>query len=163
MAGTLTAAFALAPLFGAKVLGRDDYPPAVTTKKLYAAHDFRGKTPPVLTVEKWLTGKAPVTKGKVVLIDFWATWCPPCRATIPELGTWAKKYPNDLVVIGISKEDSSTVSEFMKTTSMPYFVGLDASGAMQKQVGVEGIPHVLVMSADGIVRCRASPSTTRTL
>jgi cytochrome c biogenesis protein CcmG/thiol:disulfide interchange protein DsbE len=157
LAGVFTAAMATAPFFGVTAPGVDDYPPAVLTKTLYADHDYRGKMAPEITAQTWLTGKAPDTKGKVVLLDFWATWCPPCRATIPELGKWAKQYPQDLVVIGISQETEKTVSDFMKTTPMPYYVGIDSTGASEKAVGVKGIPHVLVISADGIVRWQGFP------
>ena len=138
-------------------MGLDDYPPAVKTKTLYATHDFRGMKGPEIVVQKWLTGIAPETKGKVVLLDLWATWCPPCRATISELGKWQKQYPRDLVVIGISDESETVVTNFMKTTPMPYFVGIDSKKVTNKVIGVQGIPHVLVISADGIVRWQGFP------
>src|SRR5690606_7582858 len=64
--------------------------PEPVEKKLYA-DDFRGRKAPQLEVERWLTPE-PETKGKVVLIDFWATWCPPCREAIPELNEFQKKF-----------------------------------------------------------------------
>lgn len=136
---------------------RASWPVANTTKTLYAKRDLRGKPAPALVAQKWLTGAAPSTKGKVLLVDFWATWCPPCRETIPELNALAAKFKDDLVVIGISKEKPETVQSFMKGTPMRYHVGIDQAGSMDKAVGVEGIPHVLLVSPDGIVRWQGFP------
>lgn len=141
-------------VFAVKTSG---YPPFVKAKTLYAKNDYRGKRAPKLEVGQWLTGGAPHTKGKVVLIDFWATWCPPCRATIPELGQWQKKFKKDLVVIGISDEKPEVVRKFMQSTSMPYNVAIDQKKTMSGEVGVQGIPHVLVISSDGVVRWQGFP------
>jgi len=137
-----------------------DYPAYVTDKNLYATTDLRGKQAPALSVEKWLSGEAPKTSGKVVLIDLWATWCGPCRELVPELNDYQKKFSNDLVVIGISDEPADTVEKFMKTSHMQYNVAIDASkGSMKHQLGVSGIPHVLIMSPDGIVRWQGFPGS----
>jgi thiol-disulfide isomerase/thioredoxin len=131
------------------------YPPIVQ-KKLYANKDVRGKQGPTLRVEKWLS-KEPDRKGKTVLIDFWATWCPPCRELIPELVQWQKKYKDDLVVIGISDEDPAKLEAFMKANGMDYAVATDTKKKMSKELDVQGIPHVLVISSDGIVRWQGFP------
>jgi len=140
-------------LAGALAVGAE-YPPAVK-KELYA-DDFRGKPAPKLVVEKWLT-REPDTKGKVVLIDFWATWCGPCRAAIPELAEFQKKFKDDLVVIGISDEDEATVTNFEKQIPIDYSVALDSKKTMDKQINVRGIPHVIIISTDGIVRWQGFP------
>ena len=90
-------------------------------------------------------------------MDFWATWCPPCRETIPELNALAAKFPNDVVVIGVSDEPAAKLKEFMTKTPMSYAVTSDPAKTMSKIVGVEGIPHVLVISPDGIVRWQGFP------
>jgi len=133
-----------------------DYPPAVK-KTLYAKNDLRGKAAPKFAFGSWVKNGNPKTEGKVVLIDFWATWCPPCRETIPELNEWAKKFADDLVVIGISDEKEETLKKFMDKTPMNYSVSSDAAKSMSKAVGVEGIPHVLVITPDGVVRWQGFP------
>lgn len=138
-------------------LAPPDFPPYVTNKTLYAAHDFRGKQAPKLETESMLTGKLPDTKGKVILVDVWATWCGPCRALIPELNEWQSKFKNDLVILGISDEPAETVQKFMASTPMKYNVGIDTQKRVSKALGVKGIPHVLVISKDGVVRFQGWP------
>jgi cytochrome c biogenesis protein CcmG/thiol:disulfide interchange protein DsbE len=147
------AAFAL---LGCLLLAADtpEYPKSVE-KKLYA-DDIRGKKAPVFSVGKWLTDE-PDRKGKVVLIDFWATWCPPCRASIPELNEIQAKFKDDLVVIGVSDEDAAKVKEFMTGTKMDYSVAIDKKAKMNNAIHVSGIPHVLIISTDGIVRWQGFP------
>ena len=132
--------------------------PSTTTKKtLYATNDLRGKAGPKIVAEEWLNGKAPVTKGKVVILDLWATWCPPCRETIPELNALAAKFKKDVVVIGLSNEKPEVVKAFMAKTKMAYPVAVDTKGTTSNAIGVQGIPHVLVLSPDGVVRWQGFP------
>src|SRR5213076_2255077 len=78
-------------------------------KRLWAKSFLKQKAPP-LVVEKWLS-KEPDRKGKFVLIDFWATWCGPCRKAIPELNAFQKKFGDKLVVIGVSDEAAEDVKK----------------------------------------------------
>ena len=127
---------------------------------MYAKVDFRGKEFKNLEFGKALSGSVPSKaslKGKVLLIDFWATWCGPCRAVIPEMNNWKKKFGDDLVIVGVSNEKPEVVNEFMKETKMDYVVTTDENKTMSKILGVEGIPHVIVISQDGIVRYQGFP------
>jgi thiol-disulfide isomerase/thioredoxin len=130
--------------------------PDTPTKKLNAKVDFRNKKAPIFRVEKWLS-KEPSRKDKTILIDFWATWCPPCRALVPELIAWQDKYKDDLVIIGVSGETPGEVQPFMKDQKVNYAMAIDTKQKMAKDVGVGGIPHVLVISSDGIVRWQGFP------
>lgn len=135
----------------------DSYPAIVTKKELYAKNDLRGKAAPALEVKKWLNGSKPDTTGKVVLIDFWATWCPPCRNLIPELNTFKEKFGDDLVIIGLSDEPEDKLEEFIKSTPIKYSIGTDPDKTMKKAIGIKGIPHVLVITPDNIVRWQGYP------
>ena len=132
------------------------YPPYVK-KHLYASVDLRGQRAPKLAVEEWVKGGKPSRAGKTVLVDLWATWCPSCRDLIPELNRWSEKFKNKLVVVGISDESASTVKEFMSSHPMNYHVAVDSQQRLEKALMVEGIPHVLVISPDGIVRWQGYP------
>lgn len=128
------------------------YPPVVTEKKLHATNDLRGLKAPQLEVEKWLNGKSPQTKNKVVILEFWATWCPDCRRLTPELNRIAEKFAKDIVVIGVSDEPESTVQKYLDANSVKFNVACAPDRKMYKLVGVTGIPQVLVISKDNIVR-----------
>src|SRR5205085_12532473 len=107
----------LALLFGSLWL------PVSGAEKQLWAKSFLNKKAPELQVEKWLS-KAPDRKGKFVLIDFWATWCGPCRKAIPELNAFHKKFGDKLVVIGISDEPEAKVKSFADP-KIEYFSAID--------------------------------------
>jgi len=113
------------------------------------ATSYRWAKAPDLVVEKWLTDK-PDTKGKYVLIEFWATWCPPCRRSIPLLNKFHKKYGKELVVIGISEEPEADVRK-LKTPKIEYYSAFDTEQRMYKELGVFGIPHVIIVEPGGFV------------
>jgi len=119
------------------------------------AKSFLNQKAPDLVVEKWLT-KEPDRHGKFVLIDFWATWCGPCRKAIPELNAFHKKFGDRLIVIGISDEPEAKVRSMSEPT-IEYFSAIDTKGRTKKAVGVSGIPHVLIMDSQGVVRWEGFP------
>ena len=90
-----------------------------------------GDTAPALTVKEFIKGDkvAQLEKGKIYVIEFWATWCPPCRGAIPHLSRLQRKY-KDIIVIGVSayEHDQKVVKPFVEKMGdqMAYRVALDA-------------------------------------
>lgn len=151
----LTAAVTVALALG---LTQETYPSTTVQKELYAAVDLRGKKAPEFAFGQVVQGTVPELKGKVVLVDFWATWCGPCRAFSPKLNEWAKKFGSDLVIVGVSDEPDSTLTPFLKEHAADYIVTSDPAKTMSKAIGVKGIPHTLVISADHVVRYQGFPN-----
>lgn len=117
-------------------------------KKLWAK-SFLNQQAPELVVKEWVT-KAPKTKGKFILIDFWATWCGPCRKAIPELNIFAEKFKKDLVVIGLSDETKEKVLK-MTEPEIKYYSALDSTATTKNAYEVKGIPHLVLISPKGVV------------
>ena len=126
------------------------------------AADMRGKKMPGFTVASWITAR-PDAGNRLVAIDFWATWCPPCRAAIPHVNDLFEKYGKDMLFVGISDEKDSAFAAGMKKqklkpTDFKYSLALDPAGTLKnKFFDVKGIPHMAIFSPDGIVRWQGHP------
>lgn len=109
-------------------------------------------TPPFLVAD--LDGRSVSTtalKGKVIIVNFWATWCPPCREEIPELVALQKKYNDQLQIIGVSMDEDATPAE---VNAFAVRAGINYPVVMGKDIakeygGVPALPTSFVVNKDG--------------
>jgi len=93
-------------------------------------------------------------KGKVVIIDFWATWCGPCRRGIPDLVSIQKEFKNELVIIGISLDAEKTIKDvpgFVKSYDINYPIVYGDEKVVMAYGGIQSIPTAFVIDKKGNV------------
>jgi len=90
-------------------------------------------------------------KGKVVFVDFWATWCPPCRISMPEVEKLYSDFQGKNVqVLGLNlDEDGDAARRFVEKKKIPYPVLLAGSTDVSSAYGVSGIPHFALIDQEG--------------
>lgn len=89
-------------------------------------------------------------RGKVVLVNFWATWCPPCRKEMPDMQALYERFgPRGLVILAISDEDAAKVAPFLAAQKYTYPVLLDPGRKVNELFSVQGIPKSFLYGRDG--------------
>lgn len=114
-----------------------------------------GEKAPAITVSEWI-GKAPKAKDnltdKVVVIDFWATWCRPCIASIPHMNSLAEKFQSDDVVfVSLSREDAAKVKKFTAKKEFKSYVAIDNQSKTNVAYRIMSIPQIYVIKNNKIV------------
>ena len=98
-----------------------------------------------------------VGKGKVTVVDFWASWCPPCRAEIPKLQALKAKYGDKFDVLGVAvwdnPDDTRKAIEELKIT-WPVIIGTQKLTEPTDLYGIKGIPHIIIFGPDGTILSR---------
>jgi thiol-disulfide isomerase/thioredoxin len=126
-----------------------------------------GSKAPVPDIEKFVQGEAPAKwfePGKVWVVEFWATWCGPCKVAMPHMSDLADKYGSKMVVVGVSDEEVGTVSEFMAKPEWKqkarYVIATDSDRSTHRQymeaAGQMGIPTAFLVK-DGTVQWIGHP------
>lgn len=103
-------------------------------------------------------------KGKVVMLDFWATWCGPCRMTMPLLENLQKEYATTMVLLAVNlQEPGDVVKDYMRKQNLHSRVLLDEEGTVGQTYGAEQIPLQVLIDKEGIVRDSITGFNPRTI
>ncbi len=137
-----------------------------------------GSPAPSLHVSEWVAGRDPTLskevafeKGKVVVVEFWATWCPPCVASIPHLAKLQSQYKEaELQIIGVTDEDADTANQFLdenrkgktrRKIASGYWLAADpdrsTSNGYLTAANIDSIPTAFLVGKTGLIEWIGNP------
>ena len=123
-----------------------------------------GSSAPGMDIANWVKGEFNQSEAEVYVVEFWATWCPPCRKSIPHLTQLQSEFgPNGLTIIGITDEDTSDVEPFVSRmgSKMEYVVAIDnrrkTNRAWMQAAGLKGIPSAFIVDRSGVIQFVGHP------
>jgi len=146
------------PKIDSALYGNAAWPEYNKGEGLYSK-DLQGQTLPVaLGNETWISKEAKLD-GKVLVLDFWATWCGPCRAAMPKLNKLQEDNKDNLAVVAIAgqSEKEDTVRSFLAEHKESTNNLFDAKQSVFRPFESQGIPLVVVISTDGVIRWIGNP------
>ncbi len=104
-------------------------------------------------------------REKPVVLNFWATWCPPCRAELPELQAAHERYAGEVIIVGVNQaEAAAAVATFARQVGLSFLLPLDAQHHVSQKYAVRSLPTTFFIDRDGIIRrIQIGPLTEATL
>ena len=135
----------------------DDAPTLEDGKNRKAINAMQGKPAPRLRLKNWINSNrlsAADLKGKIVLLDFWATWCGPCIRAIPHTNEMAEKYADKgVIIIGVcSPRGGEKMKQTVKDKGIKYPVAIDSNGATMKAFKGNSFPDYFIIDRKGNLR-----------
>lgn len=101
---------------------------------------------------------SPVSESKLLLIDFWATWCAPCRVSIPRLNEFHQKFSEKgLEIIGVSQETREAVEPFLEKIPMQYPSAIEGPAKLHTSLKIKALPYAIFVDRNGKIIWRGQP------
>jgi uncharacterized protein (TIGR03435 family) len=120
--------------------------------------EARSQPPPALSIESWLQapagfdGSLAAAHGKVVVLEFWATWCSPCIQAIPHLNRLATEFRGqEVLFLAVTDDDADRLTTFLVKHPMDAIIGIDSHRKAWQSFSVPSIPHTVLIGKDGTV------------
>ena len=118
-----------------------------------------GDRAPELAIEKLLQGPADndlswrTLEGRAVVLEFWATWCGPCVRAIPHLNELTERFSDQPVrFVSITDEEEAVIRPFLESQPISGWVGLDLDRSVFRDYAVVGVPHMVLVDKEGLIR-----------
>jgi len=142
-------------VFGGGWIVANRVPPALPADGTLAPAPVKGHPAPEITLVSTTGETVNLSdfRGTPVLVNFWATWCPPCRAETPDLQATHRELGDKLVILGVNmtSQDGGDVEGFMREFGVTYPVLLDVDGVAARAYNVLGLPTTVFIDSNGIV------------
>ncbi|MDP1535354.1 MAG: TlpA disulfide reductase family protein [Rubrivivax sp.] len=104
--------------------------------------------------------QAPATERKLLLVDFWATWCAPCREEFPHLNALNSRFSGQgLAVVGLTQESKAVAQAFLPKAGIQYSVGAGGTRPLQKALGIKALPYAILVDRGNKIVWRGQAST----
>jgi peroxiredoxin len=119
------------------------------------SHPLRGEPAPDFSLAARKGGAASLSAyaGQVVLVDFWATWCEPCRLSFPQYQALARRHGSNVVVLGISEDDEDAgIDRFIEETGANFPVAWDGDKSLAQRYRINSMPTLFIIDKNGLVR-----------
>ncbi|MDA7951814.1 MAG: thioredoxin family protein [Pirellulaceae bacterium] len=129
----------------------------VSNPPTYSKNLAGRKTTNLATLNYLGTGPSKeMRRGKLLVVDFWATWCRPCVNVIPHMNSTAEKYAESIIVVGASSEAEKTIRDFNKQP-IEYYRAINSS-ALVHEFSIDSIPHIVIFNDSDVVVWDGHPS-----
>ena len=122
----------------------------IQPKRIWAK-SFIWAESPKIEVEKWIGEVPDLTKKKFIILEFWNTWCPPCRNSLPKLTQLQEKFKEDITVIALSNESVEDIKALEKKHGVKLpncYLASSPNKVTRDEFGVRGVPHVVVIETE---------------
>ena len=102
-------------------------------------------------------------RGRVTLVNIWATWCPPCRAEMPSMERLYRRFgPRGLAIVAVSIDSpgsTGAIRDFVREMGLTFDILHDSTGAIQRTYQTTGVPETVIIGRDGIIRKKIAGAT----